>query len=362
MLKKYALPLAALALLGFAVLHLIRAHATAPKAAPPVQPGRAGFGKSLAGVGLVEAQTQNIAVGAPLSALVTEVPVQVGQRVKAGSVLFRLDARTAVAEVKVREAALEAAEAELDRLIKMPREEDLPPARARVAETEANLKLEVRLLRIAHKMYRDGAVPREEMHRREQAHEAARQQLAKARADLKLLEAGAWAPDKAVSRTKARQARAALEQARTELDRLSVRAPVDGEVLQVNVRPGELASATPGQSLVMLGNVGRLHVRVEFDEHDIHRFRAGAPARASLRGNPQVTFPLTFVRVEPYVLPKKSLTNDSGERVDTRVMQVIFAVEGRAPTLYVGQQLDVSIEAARSGRPTAGITILRFVR
>ena len=44
--------------------------------------------QSVAGVGLVEAQTQNIAVGAPLSALVIEVPAQVKQRVKAGAGLY----------------------------------------------------------------------------------------------------------------------------------------------------------------------------------------------------------------------------------------------------------------------------------
>ena len=56
--------------------------------------------------------------------------------------------------------------------------------------------------------------------------------------------------------------------------------------------------------------------------------------------------PLTFVRFEPFVLPKKSLTGDSTERVDTRVLQVIYRVENDALRLFVGQQMDVFIEAA----------------
>src|SRR5207249_1636170 len=125
---------------------------------------------------------------------------------------------------------------------------------------------------------------------------------------LKLLESGAWAPDKAVARAEVEQALAQFEQAQAEQDRRVLRAPVDGEVLQVNVRPGEHAAAQSGQALIVLGNVGRLHVRVEIDEQDIARFRPTARACATLRGSPQVAFPLTFVRVEPYVTPKKVLT------------------------------------------------------
>jgi multidrug resistance efflux pump len=55
---------------------------------------------------------------------------------------------------------------------------------------------------------------------------------------------------------------------------------VDGQVLQVNVRPGEYAGVPPGQALVVLGNLRRLHVRVDSDENDIPRFKPGAPAKA----------------------------------------------------------------------------------
>ena len=54
---------------------------------------------------------------------------------------------------------------------------------------------------------------------------------------------------------------------------------------------------------------------------------------------------MSFVRFEPFVLPKKSLTGDSTERVDTRVLQVIYRVDSDALALFVGQQMDVFIEA-----------------
>ena len=133
---------------------------------------------------------------------------------------------------------------------------------------------------------------------------------------------------------------------RTDIDRLTVRALVDGEVLQLNVRPGEYVGTTPGQAFIVLGNVEKLHVRASIDEYDIPRFKPGAKAKAMLKGRPEVQYDLTFVRVEPYVVPKKSLTGDNTERVDTRVLQVIYSVDPTKERLYVGQQLDVFIATA----------------
>jgi len=90
-----------------------------------------------------------------------------------------------------------------------------------------------------------------------------------------------------------------------------------------------------------------LHVRVDIDEHEGWRVRAGATAVGSLRGNAEMKTPLAFVRFEPFVVPKKSLTGDSTERVDTRVLQVIYRVERDDLPLFVGEQLDVFIDAGR---------------
>jgi hypothetical protein len=82
------------------------------------------------------------------------------------------------------------------------------------------------------------------------------------------------------------------------------------------------------------------------DEHEAWRVSPGAKAIANVRGNADLKTPVTFVRFEPFVLPKKSLTGDSTERVDTRVLQVIYRVDNDALRLFVGQQMDVFIEAS----------------
>ncbi len=347
----WLLPVVAFLLFAFAVLRVVEAARPQPKLVPPVTPAQTPFGKTVAGAGIVEASTENIAIGSALPGVVVEVfvPVdRVGTRVKAGDPLFRVDDRQLKSQLAYQEATVQAAEAQLAKLDAQPRPEELPPSEAKVRVAQANVTLQDDLAERAKRLAPSGAMAQEDVQQRQLTLEMARRSLAQAKAEYDLLKAGAWEPDKAIARAAVAQARAQVEQTKTELERTVVRAPVDGEVLQVNVRLGEFVGAPPTQTLVLLGNSRKLHVRVDVDEHDIPRFQPGAPAKASLRGNPQVQYPLTFVRVEPYVVPKKSLTGDNTERVDTRVLQVIYALDmTERPTVYVGQQMDVFIDVAK---------------
>ncbi len=65
-----------------------------------------------------------------------------------------------------------------------------------------------------------------------------------------------------------------------------------------------------------------------------------------MRGNQDFVTDLTFQYVEPYIVPKVSLTGDSSQRVDTRVLQVVYSFTPDALPAYVGQQLDVFVESA----------------
>ena len=73
--------------------------------------------------------------------------------------------------------------------------------------------------------------------------------------------------------------------------------------------------------------------------------KAGSPGVAYLKGSTAQAIPLTFARIEPYIVPKKSLTGDNTERVDTRVLQVLYSFDEAALPIYVGQQMDVFLEA-----------------
>jgi multidrug resistance efflux pump len=262
-----------------------------------------------------------------------------------------VDNRQLLATLKYNEANLLAAKAQLAKLDAQPRPEEVPPSEAKVHVAEANLRVQQDLADRARRLRPSGAMAEEDVNQRSLASAVAGQQLVQARAEDSLLKSGAWGFDKEISRAAVALAEAQVLQTRTDLDRVLIRAPRDGTILQVNVREGEYVGTPPGQALMVLGAVNnKVHLRVDIDEHDIPRFAKGAPATASPRGHPEISYPLKYERIEPFVVPKKSLTGDNIERVDTRVLQAIYALETKNRPVYVGQQMDVFIEAGAPGQ------------
>lgn len=347
MLFKILLPLAALASFAFAVRHVVATGEEPPKQQPHVEPSRTPYKGALAGAGVVEPRSENIAVGSHLPGVVVEVLVNVGDVVKAGQPLFRLDDRHLQAEKKVREAMLGSAQATLAKQKAMPRPEEIPIAEAKVREMRTLVQDAREQFARSERGARTGAVTDDENTKRKNGVATAEAQLAKAEAELALLKEGAWKPDLAVAQAQIDLAEAQLKQTVTELERLTVRASVTGKVLQKNLRPGEYIGVPANQALLVLGDVSTLHVRMDVDENDIGRFQPDLRGKAFTRGANKRQFELAFVRVEPSVVPKKSLTGAGTERVDTRVLQVIYAIKNPDDKLFVGQQMDVYLEAGK---------------
>ncbi len=294
MSRKLIIPLLALAGLIVALLAILRGDRTPPINAPVIQAPQSPYTDSVAGSGLIEASTENISVGTPVSGIVTGVFVKAGSAVKNGDPLFALDDRPARAEQAARQAAAQVAEAQL-------------------AGVRQELDRTVSLVKL-------GLASQGEIESRRLAAQTAEAQLALAQSEM--------------------------ETGTIHLEQLTVRAPVAGQVLQCKVHPGEfVAAAATGKGLpfILLGSITPLQVRVNIDENDAWRVHAGAPATGFLRGNRNVKIPLKFIRFEPYVIPRTSLTGGSTERVDARVLQVIYDFERGDLPLFAGQQMDVFI-------------------
>jgi multidrug efflux pump subunit AcrA (membrane-fusion protein) len=309
-MKRFVLPLMGLLAAVWSAYSVVLTHPRRAPTDPPAPPAVSDFKDTVAAVGLIEASTENIWVGTPLAGVVVKVYVTAGQRVSSGERLFELDTRQLRAELGVRQQAVVVAR-----------------ARTRVAEARmADLQ---RQLEFAEQVKDKRAISAEELARRRSAVETAGAELEEARTEVAAAESG-------------------VHSIEVDLDRSVVRAPLAAQVLQVKVRVGEFApaAATAGP-LILLGQSKPLHVRVDVDEHEAWRVCEGAPAVGHVRGNAALKAPLQFVRFEPFVVPKRSLTGDSTERVDTRVLQVIYRIDADSVPLFVGQQLDVFIDAAR---------------
>jgi multidrug efflux pump subunit AcrA (membrane-fusion protein) len=381
MIRTILIPLLAIVGIVFAAITVVKGSVPPPAMPPVIEPPRPPYDHFVAGSGLVEAASENIAVGAPVSALVTRVFVDVNEMIKQGDPLFALDTRELDAQMKSRRAALDVAKSQLAKLEAGTRPETIPPQRARVAAAEADVADaraqlldaqsgldDAKMQNTRAQTLGENALSAEERSRRQfslqgaQARVSAAEsriataeaRLAEARASLALLEAGTWSVDIDVAKSQVAEAQAAIDALQIEIDRRTVKSPVTGKVLQKNVREGEFAQAgalsTP---LMLVGTVNPLHVRVDVDEFEAWRVKPNMPAVAFARGNKDIRTDLKFVRFEPFIVPKRSLTGASTERVDTRVLQAIFSFDPKDLPLYVGQQVDVYIKSEPVNRSTA---------
>lgn len=330
MIRKYILPVLAILGVGGATAMVIMGNRSQPVAQTVVQPANAPFRSYIFGPGIVEASTENIAIGTPVSGIITAVYVKWGDRVKAGDHLFKVDTRDLEAQLIPANAKIKEVEAQL------------LPATAKVDEAKSTLAKAENRLKVGEGLEPGVSISAEEVANRRFDVETDNATVASAEAQVEQV------------RAQIASAKAQVEQIEREIELRTIRAPVSGRILQMKTRPGEYAqSGVLSTPLMLLGDDTRLHVRVDVDENDAWRFQPCAPAIASVRGNPEIKTPLQYVRTDPDVIPKVTLTGDTTQRTDTRVLQVIYSFDPASLPLYVGQLMDVFIEAAPIGGTTS---------
>jgi HlyD family secretion protein len=410
LLGRLILPLIAVGLIGFAIATLSPKDDTTagPPAAPATAPDTGGT--VVAALGVIEPSSETIAVAAELPGVVREVFVRPGDLVAAGAPLFRLDGRALSASLEAQIASADQARANsaASNSRVAPLQANAATAVAGIAQAQAalqtaqgqvqqaqgrvgNVRAAGEVARLAYAdaqaryaLFQNISDPRAistderdrarfAMERAKAAYDQAIASVQEAQGGVSVAQGGVAdavsrinsAKSAAISaratvqegKETARAAQAGTAQAgaqarvvATDLQRLVVRAPIAGQILRLNVRLGEFASAGPlAEPLVSIGAVDPLHVRVQIDEEDAGRISAGAPAQATLRGDAQTRIPLTFVRFEPLAVPKTNL-NGGGERIDTRVVEAIYSFNRGDLTAFVGQQMDVFVTARPMAR------------
>lgn len=320
--SRMGLPALAVIGLALAVFYIVRdlpdRRLEEPEREPPRATGALADTDRVVGAGVVEPSSETIQIGTALSGLVMDLRVRPGDYVEQGQPLFTVDTRSLRAQLAQANAAI-------------------GEARAAIAEAQSALSTANQQLALYRNVDDPAAVSRAEVIRAEGDASAARTRLGLARARLE-----------------AAQASAAL--AATEIGRATVRAPMAGEILAVNIRPGEFLATQGGSGapFIEMGQTRPLNIRIDIDEDQAPYLAVGAEAVVSPRGAAERQVKARFVRTEPLVIPKRSLTNSAAERVDVRVLQVIYELpapaQGEDPLFRVGQQVDAFIPARKAGQ------------
>jgi len=333
-----------------------------PTSQPPLfEPSANPYGDGVYAEGLIESaqsQGQNINIYPEVAGPITQVLVGEGQAVHKGDALVTIDDSVQRATAEQQRAQADAAQALLEELKAQPRPESLAVAAAQVDSARAALKSAADELAKQQRSYDldHRSISLDVLDNAKNAASLAAANLTVSERQYDLAKAGAWVYDvqnqerQYLALSKAAAASAAL------LAKYTVRAQTDGVVLAVQSGVGSYVSPqgaynayTQGYDplVTMATPQDRLQVRAYIDEILIDRLPnpAGMKAQMSIRGT-NIRLPLTFVRVQPIITPKIELSNQRQERVDVRVLPVIFGFANPGNLhLYPGELVDVYVGA-----------------
>lgn len=332
-----------------------------PPQPPAFNPAANPYGKGIYAEGIVESfqpYGENINVYPEVSGVVTQILVTEGEQVRQGTPLLRLEDSIQRASAEQQRAQAEAALAMLQELKAEPRAETLAVSKAQMGYAEASLKTAADTYDKQSRSYQlePKSVSKDVLDTARNNAEAARRNLEVAQRQYQLTKAGAWEYD---VRNQDKQYQALLKAAASAqalLDKYTVRAPADGVVLSIGAAVGSYVSSAQGiydsytqgsaPAVVMGHPQDALQVRCYIDEILVHRLPQGQQVKAQMfvRGT-DVKLPLEFVRIQPYISPKIELSDARTERVDVRVLPVIFKfAKPQDLNLYPGQLVDVYVE------------------
>jgi HlyD family secretion protein len=332
---------------------------TQPPLPPAFNPPTNPYPNGIYAEGIVESDQpsgENINVYPEVSGTVKQILVAEGQEVKQGTVLLVIDDSIQRATVEQLQSQAQAASTLLAELKAQPRKETLDVAESQVVSAQASLKTAQDALDKQQAAYdlNPKSISKDALDGALNAVAVAKANLEVARKQRDLTKAGAWVYD---IDNQERQYNALFKSsvsASALLAKYTLRAPKDGIVLAMNATVGSFVSAqgsydsyTQGMApMLVLGSPHAfLNVRCYVDEILVPRLPAPGKMKAqmSVRGS-NLKIPLTYVRVQPVISPKIELSDQRLERVDVRVLPIIFRLEkSKDANLYPGQLVDIYI-------------------
>jgi HlyD family secretion protein len=288
--------------------------------------------------GRVEPLSGLIRVAPPVMGVIGEVLVGAGDTVFAGEPLIRLvdheaSARLAAAEAQValrwrvrnKESASSGAAA------RRRAEDAVADAEVAVSEARSFVDKAVVERRAGRGSGADVETARSGLTR-------AQTRLVQQKAELRRIEGDAPLPTQAEGQLNI--ARSELLATEAAIEKMTIRAPMDATILQMNARPGELASPSTAQPLVLLGNVSALRVRAEVDERDITKIKVGQSVlvRPAAFREREIAGTVSFIAP----LVEAGRHNALGQRnmTDVDVVEVLVSL-GEPGPLAVGMKVDV---------------------
>lgn len=312
-----------------APIHADEVHATrkAMPASPERRPSAAGF---VAGNGLVEPLNEETKVASDVAGRVLLVRVTERQQVKQGDILLEFDHAVEDAALETAEAQLEISDAELARVTHGNRQQEVVAVASEAVAAKSRTELARGELARVEALARSGSISQAELDRARKTYEAEQATAGAAFARAGLARSGSRSEDVLIAQARVRSARARRAEAAGQLAKMIVRAPQDGEVLRVKIKPGEYYNPSLNQPLVLIGDTTRFRVRIDVDERDVASVKVGGNGYATAAAFGSRQFKGKVASVGRRMGRRTVRTDDPVDRIDVRILEVVLDLDDAA--------------------------------
>ncbi|MCW2364776.1 HlyD family secretion protein [Sphingobium sp. B7D2B] len=285
---------------------------------------------------------REVDLGFRVGGRIAQIPVEEGQRVKQGMLLAELDRASIDSAVAQSDARVAQARAELLKLQRGSRPEDVTQAQARLAAAQAAARDAQRDYERRQPLVAPGAISRDVWEATVAMRDRANAQLAEAQAALTLVRTGARREDVEAARAALQAAEAARKGVGTDLDDARLLASVDGVVVTRAREPGAIVA--PGETVFTLAIDRPVRVRAYVAENQLGRIAPGMTVTITADGNPK-----SYSGIIGYISPRAEFTPKTVETSDLRtdlVYRLRIVVDHPDGKLRQGQPVSVSIADA----------------
>ncbi len=248
------------------------ARGSADAAAPQFRTGKVEKGPLVATVSATGTLNPvvSVSVGSQVSGQLKEIFVDFNSAVKKGQLVARIDPEQFEYKLRQAQADLDAARASIG-----TQQANVAVQRAEVARAEANLAEAKRDVERKKSLVEKNFIAASEAERAESTFKAQLAGLDAVKAQLGVAQANA---KNSVAVVQQREAQ--LAQAKIDLERTAIRAPVDGVVVKKSVEPGQTVAASlqAPELFIIAQNLADMQVEAAIDEADVGRVREGQSA------------------------------------------------------------------------------------
>jgi multidrug resistance efflux pump len=287
-----------------------------------------------AGDGIVEPKERETKVAAAVPGRIASIMVSEGERVQAAAPLVQLEDGPELAALAAAEADLAVTQADFTKAIHGQRREDVEATISDAEAANARAALSKDVYARTQKLAPSGATTPDELEKARRQAEIDARTAESAEARRRAAVTGTRYEDVLAARARVASAGSKRDQAKANLERLTIRAPTAGTILQIKYRVGEYETPGAGQDpLLLIGDTSELRVRLDVDERDIGKLSLNAPAFVTVDAFPGRQFKGHVAQIGQRMGRKNVRTDDPAERIDTKILEVVIALEDRVGLL-----------------------------